>query len=215
YCCVVPVSSPFLLEVVKKLRHFNHRRPQGYEKDRREDEKNERKDQLDGGLGGLFFDLLAAFGSECVGMDAQGSGDAGSEFFGLYEHGDEIADAIDVGAVSKTFPGLCARFPGGLFEDDDAQFVAEVGLSEAKFLGSADGCLIKAEAGFDADDHEVKDVRQAPANAALAEDDLPAEPHVRGEISDAGGDEKQKKRAEAPGSSNQEKGAQDDGHEKF
>lgn len=32
-CCVVHVSSPFLLEVVKKLRHLDHGRSQGDEKD--------------------------------------------------------------------------------------------------------------------------------------------------------------------------------------
>src|SRR5580704_2060925 len=131
-------------EVLVKVLHYgDDRRPQGDEEERGKDEEDKRKDKLDGCLGCLLLDLLTTLGSEGVRMNSQSLGDAGAEFFRLNEHGDEIADALDVGAIGKVLPRIGSGQSGSLFQHDDAEFVADGRLRHLQFLGGARGGLIE------------------------------------------------------------------------
>ena len=127
---IVHVRSPFLVaKVLAKVFHDDDGgRAERHKKERWKDEEDEREDQLDGGLGGLLFNLLAALRAERVGVDAQRFGDAGAELFRLREHADEVAHAFDVGAVGEVLPGVGAGTAGTLLEHDELEFVADVGV---------------------------------------------------------------------------------------
>ena len=79
-------------------------------------------------LAACLFHLLNALGSERVGMRAQGLADAGSELFGLDQHGDEVANTVHVGAFGQMLPGFLAGASGALFQHNDVQFIAKFRL---------------------------------------------------------------------------------------
>ncbi len=112
-------------------------------------------------------------------MNAQGLGDAGAKLFRLNQHGDQIAHAVDLGALGEVLPGVGARAAGALLQHDNAQFVADFGLRQAQFFGGARRRLVQAQSGLDADDQQIEHIGQAEPNTRLPLRDPPAQPEIR------------------------------------
>jgi len=163
----------------ERVRHDQYGRTKHDQKERRENKQDQREEQLDRQLCRLLFDLLDTLRPEGVGVDAEGFADAGTKLFGLHEHRDQIANHIDIGAVSEVFPGIRTGAACTLLESHNTEFVTQRRLRFFQFLcGSCRG-LIKAQARLYADDEQVEDVRKAFANLSLAVGDFSTEPEIR------------------------------------
>ena len=140
----------------------------GDEDQRGHHEEDERDDHFYGGLGGLFFGALAAFGAQGIGVDAQGLSDAGSEAIGLNQGADQGADVVDAGALGEIAQSFDARLAGAGFEIEEMEFGAQFGMRVAEVVADAHHGLIERQSGFDADYGEIECVGKAEADAALA-----------------------------------------------
>ena len=133
------------------MEQLNYGGADGDENEGGHDEQDEGDDHFNGGLGGLFFGALAAFGAQRVGMDAEGLGDAGSEAVGLNEGSDEGANVVDAGAFGEVAESLDAGLSGASFEVEEMEFSAQFGMGGLQVFADAHHGLIERQAGFDAD----------------------------------------------------------------
>src|SRR5882757_5779880 len=95
-------------------------------------------------------------------------------------------------------PGIGTRTSGPLFEHHDSQFIADGRLSNAQFVGGACNSLVQAQAGFNADDQQIKDIRKTTPNARLPCSNSVTQPEVGQEKSESNCREVNKKRTVAP-----------------
>ena len=89
------------------------RRSQDDHEHRREDAEDERKDQLDRGLGRRLLGPLTPLGAHGVGVDPQRLRNRSAEPVGLDQHGHQRADVLEPGAVGQVaqapLRGRCRR----------------------------------------------------------------------------------------------------------
>src|SRR5215467_7382798 len=165
-CC----SSPGLMSRNRRQlpNEFNHGRADRNKDDGRQNKNNQRGNHLDRGLGGLLLGTLSTFGAEGIGMHAKSLRDARSKTVSLYECTNEGADVVNSGALNQVAESFGAGFAGAHFQVDEVKLVAEVGMSVVKILANAHQSLIESEPGLDADDGEVKRVRQSQSNSGLS-----------------------------------------------
>ena len=58
-------------------------------------------------------------------MDAKSLANTRSKLLSLDQHGNQVSNHLDIGAIGKMLPGVRAGTSRALFESDDAQFVAQ------------------------------------------------------------------------------------------
>ncbi len=85
-------------------------------------------------FGGLLFGHLAGLNPHEVGVRAQALGDACTEAVGLDEHGDQLLEVVDTGALGEVAQGFHAAFTGLQFEVDEAELFADLRMGMFQLL---------------------------------------------------------------------------------
>src|SRR5579871_273700 len=137
------------------------------EDNRRQNKNHQRGNHLDRSLCSLLFGALPAFRAEGIGMHAEGLGNAGAEAIGLDQCTHKRTDVVNPSSIDKVAQGFRTRLTGAQFEIDEVEFITQVRVRVVKILANPHECLIKSEAGFDANHGEVKGVGKSEAYPIL------------------------------------------------
>src|SRR6185437_9197338 len=95
---LISTATSLVSEVFKVFQDRNCRWNDNYNSHTGENEKYQRRNELDGRLGGQFFGPLPALSPQRVGETSQGFGDGGAEAVGLHQHGYEGPNTLRIGA---------------------------------------------------------------------------------------------------------------------
>src|SRR5260370_39133576 len=131
-------SSPFGLLGNEGAIGLNERRTNRDGEKRHQNEQNEGRYHLNGGLGGLLFGAMAAGSTQRVRVNPQSLSDAGAEAIGLDESAHQRANVIHTGAVDQIAQGFCAGLAGAHLEVHEMEFVAEVGMGVVQIFADAE-----------------------------------------------------------------------------
>src|SRR3569832_214561 len=123
--------------------------------------------------------MLPALGAYLLGEAREGLGDRRAEAVGLRKHGDKLAELFDLGAVGKVLPRLQTGSTGALLAIHLHELGVDVRVADCQFLADAQRGLVHAEAGINADDHQVQSIGDTAADTFAAAAGLPIEPEIR------------------------------------
>src|SRR5436190_1916992 len=84
----------------------------GDDEERGEQAEHEGEHELDADLCRAFLGALPTLGARHLGVRAQRLRDAGAETIGLYEHGNECAHVVDLGARGEILHRFDSRLAG-------------------------------------------------------------------------------------------------------
>ena len=138
------------------------------DEDAGEDEQDQGDHDLHGRLGRPLLGELPAPDPHGVGLDAQGRGDAGPEPLGLDQDGGQGAHVVDPGADARGRAARpCAGRPIWTWKLAMASSSQSSGQAAASSPATRRIGGVEAEAGLDADDHQVQRVGQAEEDRLL------------------------------------------------
>src|SRR5580658_5131323 len=137
----------------------------GYKNDRGQNEEHEGRNHLDGGLGGLFFGPLPAFGAEGVGMHAESLRHARSKTVGLNQRAHQRTNVIDASAFHQVAESFGAGLAGTHLQIHQVKLIAQVGMGVVQILAYPHQGLIECQPSLDADYGEIKSIRQSQTDA--------------------------------------------------
>src|ERR1035438_10270583 len=167
-------SLLFCVSLVSKilgepLDHGDPSRSQSHDEDRGENEKNQGKDQFNGGLRRQFLRLLPPLRTQCVRIDSQSLCNARAEGVRLNQRGGQRAGAVDVDPVGEILQSLFAGTARLLLQVDQQKLVANFGLACLQFPPYAVEHLVQAKAGLRADHHQVERLGQSRSEEHTSE----------------------------------------------
>src|ERR1700746_4222890 len=101
-----------------------------------QNEQNEGRNHLDGGLGGPLFGPLSARGTQRIRVDPQSLRDAGAEAIGLDQSAHQRTKIIHAGAVDEIAQSFSPGLAGAHLKVHEMKFVAEVGMGVMQVLAN-------------------------------------------------------------------------------
>ena len=113
------------------------------------------------------------------------------------------------------FPGIAARASGPLLQHDNIQFITHFRLGCLQFHRRARRRMVQTESGFNANHQQIKHIRQAAANLALAFLNSPSQPEIRRQKSQRRGNEIHEKPSHVAESRNQNQDAEQERNYNF
>jgi hypothetical protein len=161
----------------------DHYRANGNDEQRRKDEKEYRKHELDAQLRRFFFRLLPALGAQVFGMDPQTLSDAGAEAIRLNQNRSKFLHVRNAGALRKGAQTIRPPLTRPHLETDHPQLIADFGKSGREFFCDLHDRLIQPKPGFYGDGQKIESIRQSFLDPFPAGPDPEFEEFVRKHIS--------------------------------
>src|SRR5579864_2423517 len=155
-------------QLLKHSLEINNCRPQRDHENAGEDEQDQREKKFHSGFGRHFLCRLHAARPQCVRKYAQRMGHRRAKALSLHQHGDKLADEIDIQPFRHAAPCIQPGLAGALLTADNLELFREARRGDGHFLADAHHGLVDPQACFHADHQQIERVRQRPADVLLA-----------------------------------------------
>src|SRR5579864_3016674 len=138
-------------QLLKHLLEIDNCRPQRDHENAGEDEQDEREKKFHSGLGRHFLCCLHAARAQSVRKDTERMCHRRAKALSLDQHGDKLADEVDIQPFRHATPRIQPRFAGALLAADNLELLRQAGRGDCHFFTDAHHGLVNAETCFHAD----------------------------------------------------------------